>query len=84
VRTDRQSLFSVGLFGNPALLAAGAVGLAFMAAISYLEPLQSIFHTAPLDAADWAVAAAFGVLLLALEEIRKWVLRRRLPERGTP
>jgi Ca2+-transporting ATPase len=83
MRTDRQSLFTVGLFGNPALLAAGALGLAFMAGVSYLEPLQDIFHTAPLDAADWAVAAGCGVLLLALEEVRKWVLRHRRPEGGT-
>ncbi|MEJ3748936.1 cation-transporting P-type ATPase [Actinomycetes bacterium KLBMP 9797] len=83
VRTERQSLFTVGLFTNKALLGAGAVGLAFMAAISYLPPLQDVFHTAPLDAADWAVAAGFGVLLLALEEARKWLLRHR-SGRGTP
>jgi hypothetical protein len=48
-----------------------------MAAISYAPPLRAIFNTAPLAAADWAVLAAFGALLLAAEEARKWVLRRR-------
>ncbi len=48
-----------------------------MAAISYLPPLQALFHTAPLTAADWAVLAGFGVLLLIAEETRKWRLRRR-------
>lgn len=40
-------------------------------------PLQALFNTAPLDAADWAVLAGFGALLLAAEEIRKWWLRHR-------
>ncbi|MCX4510663.1 cation-transporting P-type ATPase [Streptomyces sp. NBC_01619] len=77
VRTDRQSVFRIGLLSNPWLLAAGCFGIALMAAISYLPPLQALFNTAPLDAADWAVLAGFGALLLAAEEIRKWWLRHR-------
>jgi hypothetical protein len=50
-----------------------------MAAISYAPPLQAVFNTAPLAAADWAVLAGFGALLLAAEESRKWWLRRRRP-----
>jgi calcium-translocating P-type ATPase len=72
VRTDRQSVFRVGLTSNPRLLAAGGVGLLLMAAISYLPPLQAVFHTAPLGLADWAILVALGVLLLAAEESRKW------------
>ncbi|WP_225101687.1 cation-transporting P-type ATPase [Streptomyces sp. CoH27] len=85
VRTDRQSVFRAGLLSNPWLLAAGCVGIALMAAISYAPPLQAVFHTAPLAASDWAVLAAFGVLLLAAEETRKWVLRHRrtAPKEGT-
>ncbi|WP_327691958.1 cation-transporting P-type ATPase [Streptomyces sp. NBC_00461] len=79
VRTDRQSVFRIGLLSNPWLLAAGCFGIALMAAISYLPPLQAVFHTAPLAAADWAVLAGFGALLLAAEETRKWWLRRRRP-----
>lgn len=85
VRTDRQSVFRAGLLSNPWLLAAGCFGIGLMAAISYASPLQAVFNTAPLDAADWAVLAAFGALLLAAEEARKWVLRRRgaSPKGGT-
>ncbi|MFF8478441.1 cation-translocating P-type ATPase [Streptomyces sp. NPDC015414] len=86
VRTDRQSVFRAGLFGNPWLLAAGCFGIGLMAAISYAPPLQAVFRTAPLAPADWAVLAVFGALLLAAEEVRKWALRRRRPrpEGGTP
>lgn len=48
-----------------------------MAAISYLPPLQALFNTAPLGAADWAVLAGFGALLLVAEEARKAWLRHR-------
>lgn len=77
VRTDRQSVFRAGLLTNPWLLAAGCFGIGLMAAISYAPPLQAVFHTARLAPADWAVLAAFGALLLAAEELRKWVLRHR-------
>ncbi|MFF8948666.1 cation-translocating P-type ATPase [Streptomyces sp. NPDC014940] len=79
VRTERQSVFRAGLLSNPWLLAAGFFGIGLMAAISYAPPLQAVFHTAPLAPADWAVLAAFGALLLAAEELRKWTLRRRSP-----
>ncbi|MFF8864759.1 cation-translocating P-type ATPase [Streptomyces sp. NPDC015139] len=77
VRTDRQSVFRAGLFGNPWLIGAGCVGIALMAAISYAPPLQAVFNTAPLAPEDWAVLAVLGALLLAAEEARKWVLRQR-------
>ncbi|GAU69793.1 cation-transporting ATPase [Streptomyces sp. NBRC 110611] len=82
VRTDRQSVFRIGLLSNPWLLAAGCFGITLMAAISYLPLLQAVFNTAPLDAADWAVLAGFGALLLAAEETRKWWLRRHRPTRS--
>ena len=53
-----------------------------MAAISYAPPLQALFHTAPLRATDWAVLAAFGVLLLLADEARKALLRRTSTNRG--
>ncbi len=82
VRTERQSVLRAGLFSNPALLAAGLLGIGFMAAISYAPALQAVFHTAPLSAADWALLVCLGLLLLAAEETRKWWLRRGEPAAG--
>jgi calcium-translocating P-type ATPase len=79
VRTGRQSVFRIGLLSNPWLIAAGCFGITLMAAVSYLPPLQALFNTAPLGAADWAVLVGFGALLLAAEETRKWWLRRPRP-----
>ncbi|PWI20282.1 cation-transporting ATPase [Streptomyces sp. Act143] len=80
VRTDRESVFRVGLFSNPRLLAAGCFGIALMAAISYAPPLQAVFHTAPIGVVDWAVLVGFGVLVLAAEETRKGLRRARQKE----
>jgi calcium-translocating P-type ATPase len=77
VRTELESVFKVGVLSNPRLVAAEALGLLIMGAISYLPPLQDLFNTAPLSGGDWLLLAAFGVLLLAAEETRKAVLRAR-------
>jgi magnesium-transporting ATPase (P-type) len=85
VRTDRQSILKVGLLSNPAVLAAGGFGVALMAAISYLPPLQAVFNTAPLDPADWAVLAGLGTLPLLADEARKgWLRRRAARRKGGP
>ncbi len=81
VRTERESVFRIGLLSNPRLVAAECLGVAIMAAISYLPALQALFHTAPLSATDWAVLVAFGLLLLFADEGRKWWLRRRADRR---
>ncbi|WP_329296776.1 cation-transporting P-type ATPase [Streptomyces pseudovenezuelae] len=79
VRTDRQSVFRIGLLSNPWLLVAGCFGIALMAAISYVPFLQTVFNTAPLAAAEWAVLVGLGALLLAAEEARKGWLRHHRP-----
>ncbi|MGX1158865.1 cation-translocating P-type ATPase [Streptomyces albogriseolus] len=84
VRSDRQSVLKAGLLSNPALLAAGGFGVAFMVAISYAPPLQAVFNTAPLDAADWAVLAGLGTLPLLADEARKGWLRRAARGKGDP
>jgi P-type Ca2+ transporter type 2C len=76
VRTDRESVFRAGLLSNPLLVVAGCLGLAFMAAISYVPALQSVFNTAPLSLPDWMMLVAFGALLLAADEARKAWHRR--------
>ena len=76
-RTERESLFSVGLLKNRALVLSEFVGIGIVAAISYLPPLQHLFKTAPLTLDDWLLLLAAGVSLFFAEEGRKWVARRR-------
>ena len=78
VRTDRQSVFSVGIFSNRPLVAAQALGIGIMLAISYAPPLQSLLGTAAVPAYYWAVPAGFGVVALIAEELRKAYVRRKI------
>jgi calcium-translocating P-type ATPase len=77
VRSDRLSIFRLGVFSNPRYLLAQAISVAMVAAISYTPALQSVFHTAALSATDWLLLVAFGLLLLGADETRKWWLRAR-------
>jgi Ca2+-transporting ATPase len=76
-RTERESLFKVGLFTNRFLLIGEAVGIAIMCAIAYVPFLQGIFKTAPLTLGDWGFLVLAAVTLFFAEEGRKWYLRRR-------
>ncbi|GAB3147055.1 cation-transporting P-type ATPase [Amycolatopsis stemonae] len=77
VRSDRLSVLRIGIRSNPRYLAAQGVALALMCAISYLPPLQDLFHTAPLSLVDWGLLIALGSLVLVADEIRKALLRRK-------
>jgi len=83
VRTERRSIFQAGIFSNPRLIGAECIGVAIMAAISYVAPLQQIFHTAPLSLSDWEILVGFGMLLLGAEEARKLFVRHRARRCGT-
>jgi calcium-translocating P-type ATPase len=75
-RTDRASLFTVGVFSNPLLLWGIAAELLFTAAVVYLPPLQDVFGTAALDAAQLAMIAPFPFLVWGLDEVVRWLGRR--------
>ena len=77
MRTEEQSILRVGVFSNKPLVFAGLFGIFFVACISYVPALQSVFNTAPLSVIDWLVLIAFGALLLIAEETRKALRRSR-------
>ena len=76
-RTDRASLFTIGLFSNRFLLWGIAFELVFTAAVSYTPPLQHIFGTAALSASQLAIIAPFPVIVWGVDELARWVRRHR-------
>jgi magnesium-transporting ATPase (P-type) len=79
VRTERASLWQVGVFSNPLLLWGIAFELAFTAALIYLPPLQALFGTRPLGLTELALLATFPIIVWGVDEIWRAVERRRLP-----
>jgi magnesium-transporting ATPase (P-type) len=76
-RTERESVFRVGLFGNPLILLGVAAEVALLLALIAIPPLRQAFGLAPLEFREWSLLLAFPPLVLALEEGRKaWVRRR--------
>ncbi len=79
-RTTRSSLRRIGVFTNRLLLWGIAFEVAFAAALIYLPPLQDLFVTRPLGAAELAILAGFPVIVWASDELRRWWLRHRTPQ----
>ncbi len=78
-RTSRASLWEIGVFSNPLLLGGIAFELAFAAALIYLPPLQSLFHTAALGLPELALLASFPVIVWGSDELRRAWQRHRDP-----
>ncbi|UPU38303.1 cation-transporting P-type ATPase [Geomonas paludis] len=76
-RTERISVFAIGLFSNRLLLGGIVVELVLCALIVYLAPLRHVFELGPLPSRFWLVTLCYPVLLLLGEELRKWWLRSR-------
>jgi magnesium-transporting ATPase (P-type) len=76
-RTDRESIFRVGLFTNKLVLWGITAELAIISLLIYTPFLQKVFGLAPLGFREWAFLFAFAPLLLIMEEGRKWLLRKR-------
>ncbi len=76
-RTDRASLFTIGVFSNPLLLAGIAFELAFTGAVIYVPLLQDVFNTASLGLTQLIVIAPFPVLVWGVDELARWIRRHR-------
>lgn len=76
-RTDRESLFRAGLFSNPHIWLGIAAELSLLLSLILVPPLRDIFGVAPLAFAEYSVLVAVPPIMLALEEGRKWLQRKR-------
>jgi Ca2+-transporting ATPase len=70
-RSDKQSLFSLGILGNRYLIGAIAVSAVLQIAVIYVPFMQIAFHTSPLSLMDWGLILLFSLPLFIIEEIRK-------------
>ena len=77
MRTDRRSVFSIGLTSNRFLLIGIAFELALAVALVYVPGLNSAFHQAPIPWWWWLALIVWAPVVFFAEEARKAVLRRR-------
>lgn len=78
VRSDRRSLFSIGLFTNRPLVGALFVTLLLQLAVVYFPPGNRIFATCPLTIRELSLTIVVAVgTLLAVSELQKALVRLR-------
>lgn len=70
-RSERLSLFQLGIGTNPALVWAVLLSLAVQVAVLTVPAAAAIFKVVPLPAEDWWLVGIAGVLTLGLIELRK-------------
>ena len=78
IRSERESLLSLGLLSNLPLLGAVALTLGLQLSVIYLPALQSLFHTQALSPQELLVCLLIPVVVLFAVEMEKWLVRRGL------
>jgi magnesium-transporting ATPase (P-type) len=76
MRTNRESVLSVGLLSNRFLLAGIAFEVGLLALVLYLPGLSDAFHTAGIGPWHWLFLLLWPPLVLLAEEARKAAVRR--------
>ncbi len=76
VRSERDSLFRIGLFGNRLLLAAASLTIVLQLALVYLPGPARIFRTVPLSPGDLALSLVLSSVVFWGMELRKWIGKR--------
>jgi Ca2+-transporting ATPase len=82
IRSERDSLFSIGVASNRPLLGAVAVTVLLQLAVIYVPALNPIFHTAPLSGAELALCCALASVVFFAVEAEKFAVRRGWIYRG--
>jgi Ca2+-transporting ATPase len=76
IRSERESLFTRGVFSNPALIGALLLTFALQMAVLYVPWLNPIFKTEPLGLDELALCLALSTVVFFGVEIEKWLVRR--------
>jgi Ca2+-transporting ATPase len=76
IRSERESLLTLGLRSNLPLLGAVTLTVALQLAVIYLPALQSVFRTSPLDGFELLLCFAFAGVVFIAVETEKWLVRR--------
>ena len=75
-RTNRDSVFRIGLLSNRFLLVGIVFELALLIVLVYVPAFQGIFHMRAYDPRAWLLLIVWPVFVFGAEEARKAVFRR--------
>jgi len=78
IRSESQSIFTIGLFSNTPLLGAVLSTVGLQLAVIYLPWFNRVFKTAPLDATELGLCFLLAAMVFVAVEVEKWLMRRGL------
>jgi Ca2+-transporting ATPase len=76
IRSERESLFTIGLFSNLPLLGAVTLTFVLQLMVTYLPFLQGVFNTQALSLGELVQCIAFAAVVVPVVEFEKWLIRR--------
>jgi len=84
IRSERSSLFQIGIGSNPLLLVAVALTVALQLGSIYLPGASTVFKTRPLSVEELLVCLALSCVVFFAVEGEKWLVRRGRLYRQAP
>ena len=78
IRSDRESLFTIGVFSNRPLAITVALTVALQLLLIYTPALNRVFATVPLSALELGLCFGCAAVVLVAVEGEKWLVRHRL------
>ncbi|HMV54175.1 MAG TPA: cation-translocating P-type ATPase [Rhodocyclaceae bacterium] len=75
IRSERESIFTIGWLSNGWLLVVVLVTFALQMATLYVPALNPVFKTEPLDAHELLICLAASCVVFVGVEIEKWLVR---------
>ena len=76
IRSERESLFAIGIGSNPQLLGAVLLTYVLQLAVIYHPSLNAVFKTEALSASELLVCTLLPSVVFAAVEFEKWLVRR--------
>ncbi len=80
LRSEQESLFSLGLFSNIPLIGAFLLTFVLQMATIYIPFLNSVFKTQPLTPWELIICLLLSIVVFCGVEIAKWIRRRQKKE----
>jgi P-type Ca2+ transporter type 2C len=77
LRSERDSFFKIGPLSNAPLLFVVAFTFLLQMMVTYVPFWQRVLKTHPLTGGELGVSLAAAMVPFVVDEIRKWVIRRR-------
>jgi Ca2+-transporting ATPase len=77
IRSRRESIFTLGLFSNKAMLGSVVLTVGLHLTILYVPFCNELFSTQPLTVAELGITVAVASVVFWVVEIQKLIIRRR-------